>query len=190
MYVSFYFHSTDLLLKMYWQSTCMLLMILLPFYWSKHTYMASSQLLISAEKFATENYSQVWVSFVVVRPHRTSSDHCRERESRPTGKVRVWGCLTPPNLLEPLSRRRKQAYREGLKEFDVVWLYQTFFNHWDKGVGRPTGKVWVSSGQFDHTKPLRTTVTKREARPTGKVRVRSGHSNCSLKDNLKEAKRS
>ena len=36
-------------------------------------------------------------------------------------------------------------------------------NHCDKWGSRPTGKVRVSSGRFDHTEPTRTTVMKGEA---------------------------
>ena len=115
--------------------------------------------------------------------HRTSLNNCDGGESKPTGNfcVSFWwfdctqhpwtnravsrdqGGLTTVNLLEPLCWLGKQAYRAGLSEFEVVQQHRNSTNHCDSnhcdaGGSRPVGQVRVSSGWFDHTKSLRTTV--------------------------------
>ena len=72
----------------------------------------------------------------------------------------VRGGSTAPNLLEPLSCRGKQAYREGSSEFEAVRPHRTSSNHCDEGGGRHTGKDRVRSGRFEYTEPPRITVTK------------------------------
>ena len=149
IYVSFYFHSTDHstqnLLTIYLHATDDSTSILL-----KQTYMASSQLQTSAEKFATENYSQVWVSlwrFDPTEPPRTTLNHCHEGGSRPTGKV--WRSSRQFDLTEHPSTtgtKGKAGQQGRFKWVWESWNISNLLDHCDKGGNRPTGNVGVSLG--------------------------------------------
>ena len=103
---------------------------------------------------------KVQVSSGGVRPHRTSLNHCVQVGSMPAGKVQVssGGGSTSPNLLEALCLSGKHAYREGLSEFRVVRPHRTSLNHCVRVGSMPTGKVQVSSGWFDRTEPPQTSL--------------------------------
>ena len=108
----------------------------------------------------------------MVRPHRTSSNHCIQVGSMPAGKVQVssgWFDLTKPLCssgkhayregssefgVEPLRSSAKHACWEGSSEFGVVRPHRISSNHYVQVRSMPAGKVQVSSGWFDLTKPL------------------------------------
>ena len=106
-------------------------------------------------------YSEGSSEFGVVRPHRTSLNHCVQVGNMPTGKVQVSTGIEP--LQTSLCSSGKHAYREGSSEFGVVRPHRTSLNHCVQVGSMPTGKVQVSSGWFNLTKPPRTTVYKGEA---------------------------
>ena len=111
----------------------------------------------------------------MVRPPQTSSNHCVQVGSMPTGKVQVSSGWF--DLLELLCSSGKHAYREGSSEFGVVRPHQTSLNHCVQVGSMPTGKVQVSSGWFHLTEPPQTSsnhCVQVGSMPTGKVQVSSG----------------
>ena len=92
--------------------------------------------------------------FEVVRPHRTSLNHCVQVGNMPTGKVQVSTGIEP--LQTSLCSSGKHAYREGSSEFGVVRPHRTSLNHCVQVGNMPTEKVQVSLGWFDLTEPPQT----------------------------------
>ena len=94
---------------------------------SKFGHRTSSNLLEPLCSSGKHAYREGSSEFLVVRPNRTSLNHCVQVGSMPTGKVQVSSGWF--NLLEPLCSSGKHAYREGSSEFGVVRPHQTSLNH-------------------------------------------------------------
>ena len=96
--------------------------------------------------------------FGVVRPHRTSSNHCDAGETGLQGSFKwVWGGSTTPNLCKSVESRRTGKVQGGSTTPKLCESLES----------RPTGQVWVSSEWFVNTIPPRTTLLQGEAGPQG-----------------------